>query len=155
MQLIWSDLLSLCEVSGRSPYSRLLANWFPFTKFSFRLIYWSRFIICWSFGITRFQRIHDFHNEKLIHVSVLARSALSSSNRYGAAAYVHTSLLPAQLVKPLLTAAVHRDCELRICNTHRKVEMGDIAQSCGEKASFVYNMAASRHRQIRARNPAR
>ena len=49
----------LYDISGPSPYSRLLANWFPFTKYSFRLIYWSRFIICWCFGITGFQRIHD------------------------------------------------------------------------------------------------
>ena len=39
------------------------------------LIYWSSYIICWSFRITRFQRIPFFHNEKLLHVSNLPRSS--------------------------------------------------------------------------------
>ena len=39
------------------------------------LIYWLSYIICWSFRITRFQSIHTFHNEKLLHVSVLVRSS--------------------------------------------------------------------------------
>ena len=47
------------------------------------LIYWSSYIICWSFRITRFQRIHTFHNEKLLHVSVLARS------QHGCILYFH------------------------------------------------------------------
>ena len=39
------------------------------------LIYRSSYIICWSFRITRFQRIHTVSQRKILHVSVLARSS--------------------------------------------------------------------------------
>ena len=49
---------------------------------------------------------------------------------------MHISILPAQLVY-IATADGRSSLQASVvcvCNTHRDVEMGDIAQSCGEKA---------------------
>ena len=49
---------------------------YPSRTSSYSSQYWftGRGSFCWSFGITRFQRIHDFHNEKLLHDHVSARA---------------------------------------------------------------------------------